>query len=584
MKTGYDRRATKERVYIGLLLATVALVYGNSLRNGFTLDDGYYIVGNPHVTSPSMRGIFVPQTFTKVFRPVTFATFALSWKLGRGSPFVFHLFNLILHAAVTLLLYLLLQTIWIEAPQGDLHRGDQPPDSISQSKAVAFAAALLFAVHPIHTEAVSSIVGASELLAAGFILAAWLLHLKNRPVAALICFVLAVLSKESAAVFLPLVLVVDYARDDWKPHVLRYFVFAGVSLAYAGLLWKVHADFFGEGVAASQLDNPLAVIPAGWRILNALRVAWKYAALHVYPAALSSDYSFNQIRIYFDWRHTWAAALGALGVAGAWVWAIWKRRIGPALAGSIFLVGFATTANILVPIRTIMGERLAYLPSAGFCLLAALSWNWLRNRQRTAAWVALAAVVAVFSIRTIVRNQDWKDNFTLFSADARAVPDSSRIHAELAGTYMEKKELNMAATEFQKSLQIYPDNVDALSNYGLLESWQGNYQDAGQMMEQALQLSHRDSPQYDFMVVNLASLWIQIGHMDDALDLLNREVAESPTYARAWSNRAVIRYKQGETAPARADAEEALRLDPDNGQARNLMRVLDEPGGLASQR
>ncbi len=126
-----------------------------------------------------------------------------------------------------------------------------------------------------------------------------------------------------------------------------------------------------------------------------------------------------------------------------------------------------------------------------------------------AAWVALTAVAAAFGMRTIVRNQDWKDNFTLFMADARAVPGSSRIHAELAGTYMEKQQLEMAAAEFQRSLQIYPDNVDALSNFGLLESWKGNDQAAGQMMERALALSHRDSPDYDFMAVNLAALLMQ---------------------------------------------------------------------------
>jgi Tfp pilus assembly protein PilF len=76
------------------------------------------------------------------------------------------------------------------------------------------------------------------------------------------------------------------------------------------------------------------------------------------------------------------------------------------------------------------------------------------------------------------------------------------------------------------------------------------------------------------MVVNLAALLMQTGHVDGALELLNREIAESPKYARAWSNRAVIRYKRGETASASADTEEALRLDPGNTQAQNLMRLL----------
>ena len=141
----------------------------------------------------------------------------------------------------------------------------------------------------------------------------------------------------------------------------------------------------------------------------------------------------------------------------------------------------------------------------------------------------------------------------------------------------------MAVAEFQRALQIYPDDVDALSNYGLLESWNGNYQHAGQMLERALYMSARNSPDYDFIAVNLAALLMQTDHLDGALDLLNREIAQSPEYGRAWANRAVIGYKQGDLAPARSDAEEALRLDPNNAQAQNLLRLLGETSRSASQ-
>ena len=77
---------------------------------------------------------------------------------------------------------------------------------------------------------------------------------------------------------------------------------------------------------------------------------------------------------------------------------------------------------------------------------------------------------------------------------------------------------------------------------------------------------------------------MQTNHMEGALNVLNRETAESPSYSRAWSNRAVIRYKQGEPALARADAEAALRLDPENTQAQNVLRVLGGTGQSASQR
>src|SRR6267143_1245969 len=558
----------KERLRIVLLSAAVLLVYSNTLLNEFTMDDGLYVANNPQVTAPSVRALFTPNKISNVFRPVTFATLAWNQAMNGGKPYAFHLFNLMLHAAVTWLLYLLLLAILETSPH---------------AKTVALVAALLFAVHPIHSEAVASVVGRAEMLAAGFLLAAWILHLRDREIAALICFLLALLSKESAAAFLALALVGDFARGEWKPR-LRYARIAGVTLLYLGLLWKVQGGHIGQ-VGISMLDNPLVVVPAGWRILNALRVAWKYVGLLIYPATLSCDYSFNQILVYLNWRHTLPAAIAAALVVGAWMWAIRKQQGELVLAGGIYMAGFATTANILVPTGTIMAERLAYLPSAGFCLLVALSWAWLRDWappgfrlnkdwQRTFAFVMLAALVGALAVRTVVRNQDWINNLALYSAGVRAAPGSAKMHANLGSQYMDYGQVGLARAEFQAALRIYPDYPDALASYGLLESWMGNNEAAGSMMESALNMSRRDNPNYDFMIVNMAALLIQTGKMDGALELLNREIAESPTYARAWSNRAVIRYKRGETASAAADVDVALRLDPSNTQAQNLVRLL----------
>jgi protein O-mannosyl-transferase len=556
----------KESLRIGLLLALVALVYGNTLRNGFTMDDGIYVLRNPQVTNPSVHAIFGPHKLSNVFRPVTFASFALNWRFGGGRPFSFHLFNLILHAGATLLLYLLLESLL---------------GASSPAQAMALAAALVFAVHPLHTEAVSSIVGRAEVLAAAFLFAAWILHLRDRQIPALICFVLALLSKESAVIFLPLLLVGDYARGKWKPW-LRYALIAGVTFVYLGLLWKIQGGRFGQ-VIISQLDNPLVVIPARWRILNALRVQWKYVALHFFPAKLSCDYSFNTIPIYLDWRHTLPAWAATFAAVSAWIWAAWKKQSVLMLAGGIYLGGFAVTANVLMATGTIMGERLAYLPSAGFCLLVALGWSWLQKRQRKVALAALTAVLAAFGMRTILRNQDWQDNLNLYAAGVRVAPNSAKMHGNLGGEYMASAQWDMAATEFQTALHILPDYPDVLASYGLLEVWRGHNESGGHMLERAYLISHRDNPNYDFMAVNYAAVLMQTNHNDGALNVLNREIGESPSYARAWSNRAVIRYKQGQAASARSDAEAALRLDPENTQAQKVLQMLDASEKSRSQ-
>lgn len=270
----------KPRYLMVILVGVVVIVYSNTLWNAFTMDDTLYIHGNSQVTSPTARGLFAANKISNVFRPLTFASYALNWSLSHDHPWSFHLFNLLLHAGVTCLLFLLLQHLLA---------------TLNHGVVVAFAAALLFAVHPIHTEAVASVVGRAELLAAGFLIAAWIFHLQDREVLALLCFVLALLSKESAVVFLPLVLSGDYAIGRFKPY-FRYVGICAVTFLYLGVLWKIQGGRFGI-TAITKLDNPLAVIPAGWRTLNALHVAWKYIGLQVFPSTLSCDYSYNAIPV-----------------------------------------------------------------------------------------------------------------------------------------------------------------------------------------------------------------------------------------------------------------------------------------------
>jgi tetratricopeptide (TPR) repeat protein len=246
------------------------------------------------------------------------------------------------------------------------------------------------------------------------------------------------------------------------------------------------------------------------------------------------------------------------------------------------LAGFAVTANVLTPIGTIMGERLAYLPSAGICLLVAMVWMGIlgycrQDRQRILAFGLLATVVVALGVRTVIRNLDWKNNRTLFSSAMRAAPGSAKVLANMGDLHRAEGQFEVAQAEYQKALEIYPTYPDVLESAGLLEFKLGHLQDAGRMMEKAFFTSDRNNINYDFMAVNLAALYVQTDHIDGALELLNREIREAPEYDRAWSNRAAIHYKLHDTNGARSDAEAALRLDPGNTQAQNVIRMVSTP-------
>ena len=545
------------RLQIGILLGLTLLLYANSLVNGFTMDDELYIQRNPQVTQHSLQLLFQPNAASNVFRPLTFASFAMNWIVAGYGPFGYHLVNLLLQAAVVILLLMVLRKLL---------------EGYANFEFICFAAALLFAAHPIHTEAVSSIVGRSELLAAGFLLAAWLFHLQDRHVLALLSFALALLSKESAFGLLPLALAGDYAKGKLKPWA-RYAGIAALTFFYVGALWKIQGGHFGAA-SVSVLDNPLTLLPAHLRILNAVRIAWKYAGLLIFPATLSCDYSYDQITLYANWQHLLLPLLGALAVFALWIWSAAKRNVALCLAGAIYFAGFAATSNILTRTGTIFGERLAYFPSAGFCLLVAVCLAWLLTRRRVAALALLGVVAAGFGARTIARNLDWRDNASLYLSGAASSPNSAKMRTFRGIVYMGQEKWELSRSDLETALRISPDYPDAVEALGLLKVRTGEPKAALEYLQKALAISSGADFDYDYRAANLVALQIQMGELDDALKLLNRRIAESPNYSRLWSNRAALRLMLGQVAEARQDAQTALRLDPGNAQAH---RVLERP-------
>jgi len=542
-----------EKRTILLLCATVAVLYGTTLTNEFARDDFYYIVRNVQVQHAPWRQLIEPHQNSNVYRPLVFLSYSVNYFTLGMHPAGFHLLNLALHAWVTVMLFFLLKELLGE-------------------RLIALVAAWLFAVHPIHTEAVTNVAGRPELMAAGFLLAAWLAHLRGREVAALALFLMAMMSKESAVVLPAMLVIGDYASSRWKPHA-RYVRMLAMAAAYVGWLWYMQGGRLGRQLIP-MIDNPLAGMPAPWRILNALSVAWKYVGLQIYPATLSADYSFNAIPVSRSWVVLLPALLGTLLIAWLWIGAVLRRQGVPIVAGGIYFVAFATTANILIPTGTIMGERLAYLPSAGFCLLTAWIWSRLPLRRRTSALGLLVLIVGAFAMRTVIRNANWRDDLTISQATVEAAPDSVKARNNLGGQYMDRRQPDMAREQYEAGFRIDPDDPDLLASYGLLEYRSGNKLEGERMMERALGMSGRDNPNYDLIATNYAALLVEGGRPGEALAILDGVIAASPNYARALANRAVIHYKQGQREAARADAESALRVDANNSQAQTVLRLL----------
>jgi protein O-mannosyl-transferase len=475
-------------------LGLLALVpYLNALRAGFTFDDLPLVRDNPLVTGGiDPIGALTGTFFGLTYRPLTVLSFALNYHVAAGNPATFHAVNLFLHAGVTVLVFVL--GSWL-----------------LESSLSAGVAAALFAVHPIHTEAVTSIVGRAELLAALLALLALIAAVRADreadrtrrtawQVGSLVCFALALLSKESAVSVLPLIVLVritlrkeplrtglwrEVCSLDWVPYVLCIALFA------IARFWVVGSMTVEK---VTEIDNILAFVPWTARLRSALGVLWDYFGLLNLPLVLAGDYSYAQVPVIDSW---WDGRLlgGVALLVASGVVCLRNRRPAVTLATVWPLVALATTANVFFAGPTVKAERLLYLPSVGWVLLVGYACGRLvaERRYRNLSVAALCTVMAWFTARTWVRNWDWRDNVAFSRSMIRAAPDSAKARYNLGIVLLGEGAYDPAIAMFRRSLDIWPWPAAALAA-GIAAERKGRVDDAAGWYEDALHLMPAFSP------------------------------------------------------------------------------------------
>jgi protein O-mannosyl-transferase len=590
-----------------LVVSVAALVNIGALRPGFIHDDIRIIEQNELTAGLG----HVPQIFRSgywstgdvqvpnLYRPLTILSFALSRAVHDLHPFGFRLFDLALHVLNALLVLLLGRRLSPRpAPPG--------PALIDP----AFAAALLFAVHPVHTEVLGLIVGRAELLATVFSLGSVLVFLRTRtvkeagpfaraglPALALLLFVCGFLSKENAVVVPGILLLADLLvvrrRPAWGFHAASLAVLATVLALRVVVLGGLN-----PAGPIPLIDNPIAQLPFLEGRLTALAVLGRYAWLLVWPRTLSMDYSYRTILPARGLLDPGALA-GSLCVA-AWVVLLvrtWRRAPGTAFALAFAGIAFAPVANLLFPIGTIMAERLMYLPSVGFCLAAAAVASPLSQEagvraaarpgsggRVTATRALLGLIVAALAVRSVVRLRDWRDEYTLYSATLRVAPENVRALFNYAATCEERGDDAAAIAAYEKALGVWPGFADAHYNLAGVLSRRKSWQEAVDHYTEAVRLQ----PGRVEYLVNLAHALEALDRHAEARDLLKRAIDLDRRSVVAYTDLGAVELATGNVQEALAAYREAVRLEPSSVDAlRNLgvaQREAHDPGAAATLR
>ncbi|MCA0234835.1 MAG: glycosyltransferase family 39 protein [Bacteroidetes bacterium] len=482
----------------GLIFAFSFLLYANTLTHGFVLDDAIVITDNMYTTKgvEGIPGILSKETFFGFFkvegketlvsggryRPMTLVLFAMVYQVAGASPFVFHLLTILLFALTCVVLYRTL--LLLLAPRGD-----------DYAALFSWLAALLFAAHPIHTEVVDNIKGCDEIVTLLGSLATLYFVVKAHDsgqqkwsLLAGVIFFLACLSKENAVTFVAVIpLALWVFRGASAAAILKNM--APVAVAFLAfffirgtiLNWK-----FG-GAPMELMNNPYLKLQGNqWvaftgaeKLATIFYTLLKYVQLLFVPHPLTHDYYPRTIDIMTF--SNGAVLLSVLLYAGMSYYAIsGLGKRDPLRFGILFyLLTLSIVSNIVFPIGTNMGERFAFMPSVGFCMVLASLLYWFRSKMNNLNVLlgVFGAIIVLFSLKTITRNPAWASNEKLFFSDVSVSRKSAKIQNACGGILFDRatKETNevrrnelcnQALSHLNQAIEIYPNYSDAYVSRG----------------------------------------------------------------------------------------------------------------------
>ena len=598
----------------GILIFTFSfLLYVNTLTHDFCQDDAIVITDNMFTTQGvgGISGILSYDTFYGFFkesgkaglvaggryRPFTLVMFAIEWQFFGKNPFIGHLMNVLWFGLTCVLLYfLLLKLLNYKQVNGN-------------AAMIAFVAALLFAAHPIHTEAVANIKGRDEIMTLlGSLAAVWfsIKHFEKggflNQIWAFILFFIGLMSKENAITFLVIVPMVYwfFMKTDWQTAFKQVIPFAAAAILFLILRGAVIGNQF-TGEQNELMNNPYLkwngtqYIPfeMGEKLATIIYTLGKYIALLIFPHPLTHDYYPRHVEIMTFGN--WQVLLSIVAYVGilALILRGWKNRDLVSFALAFFIITLSIVSNLVFPVGTNMAERFMFMPSLGFCLIVTSLLMKFLNQKGI---IAAAVIVALMGVKTFTRNFDWKDNYTIFTTDVKVSQNSAKLQCSAGGTIIEhaanepnpelkKAQMNEAIGHLRRSLEIHPQYKNPYLLLGNAYIYLTNYDQAITEYQNALKLD----PKFKDVFTNISIAYRENGRIygqekndvPKATEYLSKAVEFNPQDGQAWSFLGTIYGISGNTAKAIEAFEKALSIRFDKSDASNLSIAYRMSGNIA---
>lgn len=520
-------------------------VYANSLKGQFLWDDETLVQYNPYIKDWShLSTIFTSRLGSMAkeagafYRPVQTFTYLLDYSFWRLNTTGYHAVNMALHILAAVSVYGLIQILF-------------------QKGKLSLLTALLFVVHPMHTEAVSYISGRADSLVTCFMFLSFILYLKHherRGTVTLMCmmvsYVLALLSKEISLILIPLILFYHYTfKKSVDKKALSFLT--GALIGY--VLWRLLVVGMGT-IAKGYTPTFFERLPGVFVALT------NYFRILLLPFDLHMEYG----GILFSFREP-KAIIGVILLTILLVYVFRKKEQDRFLffATGWFFICLLPSSNLLYPINAYMAEHWLYLPSIGFFLIMArfLIGLFEDKRFKGLAIVVTLGFLMFYSVLTIRQNRYWNNGIDFYQQMLRYAPESSRLYNNLAKAYHDAGKNDDLIKLLKSAIQLQPDNALAHNNLGNAYKGIGKFKEATRAYEQAIKID----PQHAGPYYNLSTIYSDVeGRKDEAIALLSKAIELSPHFSKPYNKLGLIYLERGEKDRAVDLLNKAMRLNPDD--------------------
>lgn len=586
-----------------LVLAVLSiLLYANTITHDYTQDDAIVIYDNEFTTKgfagipgllkyDTFRGFFKVDGKEKLvsggrYRPLTPVMFAVEYQFFGRSPMMGHILNILWYALLVVVLYITLERMFLR---------EEPS---SHWRYMILAACILFAVHPVHTEAVANIKGRDEIIcllgsiASLYYALRWHDERKTKyMILSGLLFFLALLSKENTITYLAVIPLALYTfRKVSIATSLKYILPAVVgTVAFLAIRSSVIGFDMG-GTPMELMNNPfLKWTNGGYVALSKMEslptmlyCLGRYLSLLVIPHPLTHDYYPRHIDI-MSWGDI-SVILSTLIYLAMGIYAILnlKKRSIVSFCIIYFIATISIVSNIVFPIGTNMSERFLFMPSVGFALLVAyLGWKIYDKYPAVIKGIFTLVVIAMIA-KTVTRNTVWKNDYTLFTTDVHTSTRSAKILNAAGGTKSNRaskmedgpektKLLEEAIDHTTKALEVHPNYKNAMLIQGNSYFYNKEFEKAVASYEQILALYPGDADGESNLAIALRDAGKYYGEkkqdLVNAEKYLKRSLALRPNDFEANRLMGVTNGIKGNHAEAIKYFEKVADLQPNNASA-----------------